>query len=95
MPVEVVGFHLKPCSFFTANPALDLPPEVNKASKLAVAPSADAPGAWGVGAAAALGGGCCGHLAVQSAAGKEVGEGVADGAAVTGAPAARPIVSKL
>ncbi|BDA47955.1 Primary amine oxidase [Coccomyxa sp. Obi] len=35
MPVETVGFHLKPVSFFKQNPALDLPRTVNTASKLA------------------------------------------------------------
>lgn len=35
MPVETVGFHLKPVSFFKHNPALDLPRTVNAASKLA------------------------------------------------------------
>lgn len=35
MPVETVGFHLKPVSFFKQNPAVDLPRTVNKASKLA------------------------------------------------------------
>ncbi|KAJ9529491.1 hypothetical protein QJQ45_013830 [Haematococcus lacustris] len=33
MPVEVVGFQLKPASFFTANPALDVPPDRNTASQ--------------------------------------------------------------
>lgn len=33
MPVETVGFMLKPCSFFTWNPTLDLPPDTNKASR--------------------------------------------------------------
>jgi hypothetical protein len=28
-----VGFHLKPYGFFARNPALDVPPRVNKASK--------------------------------------------------------------
>ncbi len=35
MPVETVGFHLKPVSFFKQNPALDLPRTINAASKLA------------------------------------------------------------
>lgn len=35
MPVETVGFHLKPVSFFKHNPALDLPRVTNTASKLA------------------------------------------------------------
>ena len=35
MPVETVGFHLKPVGFFKHNPALDLPRTVNTASKLA------------------------------------------------------------
>lgn len=35
MPVETVGFHLKPVGFFKHNPALDLPRTVNMASKLA------------------------------------------------------------
>jgi primary-amine oxidase len=34
MPVETVGFHLKPVGFFKHNPALDLPRTVNTASKL-------------------------------------------------------------
>lgn len=33
MPVETVGFMLKPYGFFTWNPTLDLPPDTNKASK--------------------------------------------------------------
>lgn len=33
MPVETVGFMLKPYGFFNWNPTLDLPPDVNKASK--------------------------------------------------------------
>jgi hypothetical protein len=33
MPVEAVGFMLKPYGFFNWNPTLDLPPDVNKASK--------------------------------------------------------------
>ena len=28
-----VGFHLKPFGFFARNPALDVPPAVNRASK--------------------------------------------------------------
>lgn len=35
MPVEVVGFHLKPFAFFAHNPARDLPFLPNAASKLA------------------------------------------------------------
>jgi primary-amine oxidase len=35
MPCEVTGFTLKPDGFFEGNPAVDLPPETNKASKLA------------------------------------------------------------
>ena len=35
MPVETVGFHLKPVGFFKHNPALDLPRTINTASKLA------------------------------------------------------------
>ena len=35
MPVETVGFHLKPVGFFKQNPALDLPRTVNTASQLA------------------------------------------------------------
>jgi hypothetical protein len=33
MPVEAVGFMLKPYGFFNWNPTLDLPPDTNKASK--------------------------------------------------------------
>lgn len=33
MPVEGVGFMLKPFGFFKWNPTLDLPPDTNKASK--------------------------------------------------------------
>jgi primary-amine oxidase len=33
MPCEYVGFHLKPFGFFARNPALDISPEVNKASR--------------------------------------------------------------
>lgn len=33
MPCEYVGFHLKPFGFFARNPALDISPDVNKASK--------------------------------------------------------------
>lgn len=33
MPVETVGFMLKPYGFFNWNPTLDLPPDTNKASK--------------------------------------------------------------
>jgi primary-amine oxidase len=29
MPVETVGFHLKPVGFFDGNPALDVPPPEN------------------------------------------------------------------
>lgn len=35
MPCEITGFTLKPDGFFEGNPAIDLPPETNKASKLA------------------------------------------------------------
>jgi primary-amine oxidase len=35
MPVEVTGFSLKPDNFFSGNPAIDVPPEVNEASRLA------------------------------------------------------------
>ena len=35
MPVETVGFHLKPVGFFKHNPALDIPHTINAASKLA------------------------------------------------------------
>ena len=35
MPVETVGFHLKPVGFFKHNPALDVPHTINTASKLA------------------------------------------------------------
>jgi hypothetical protein len=34
MPVDSVSFMLKPFGFFTWNPSLDLPPEVDAASKL-------------------------------------------------------------
>ena len=34
MPVEVVGFTLKPVNFFDGNPGVDVPPERNTASKL-------------------------------------------------------------
>ena len=34
MPVEVVGFTLKPVNFFSGNPGVDIPPERNAASKL-------------------------------------------------------------
>ncbi len=33
MPVETVGFHLKPFNFFDANPGLDIKHEPNVASK--------------------------------------------------------------
>ncbi len=33
MPVEYAGFMLKPNGFFAENPAMDLPPERNSASK--------------------------------------------------------------
>ena len=33
MPVDIVGFMLKPHGFFECNPALDLPPEVDTHSK--------------------------------------------------------------
>lgn len=33
MPCEMTGFALKPDGFFTGNPAVDLPPESNAASK--------------------------------------------------------------
>jgi primary-amine oxidase len=32
MPVEYVGFSLKPNGFFAENPAMDLPPDRNDAS---------------------------------------------------------------
>jgi primary-amine oxidase len=35
MPVETIGFHLKPFGFFSGNPGLDIPPTKNAASKLA------------------------------------------------------------
>lgn len=35
MPVEQIGFHLKPYHFFDANPAMDIPPERNAKSVLA------------------------------------------------------------
>ncbi|KAF5834276.1 copper amine oxidase [Dunaliella salina] len=34
MPVETVGFQLKPMGFFTGNPSVDVPPSCNKASVL-------------------------------------------------------------
>ena len=37
MPVEVTGFSLKPDNFFTGNPAIDSPPEVNGTSQEAMA----------------------------------------------------------
>ena len=37
MPVEVTGFSLKPDNFFTGNPAVDSPPEVNQTSQEAMA----------------------------------------------------------
>jgi primary-amine oxidase len=33
MPVQTVGFHLKPVGFFDRNPTLDLPPSISKGSK--------------------------------------------------------------
>ena len=33
MPVEYVGFALKPNGFFAENPAMDLPPDRNDASR--------------------------------------------------------------
>jgi primary-amine oxidase len=33
MPVEYIGFTLKPAGFFTENPAMDLPPDRNSASR--------------------------------------------------------------
>ena len=35
MPCESTGFTLKPDNFFDGNPAIDIPPQTNKASKLA------------------------------------------------------------
>lgn len=35
MPVEITGFSLKPDNFFSGNPAIDLPPDKNKATELA------------------------------------------------------------
>jgi primary-amine oxidase len=35
MPVEITGFTFKPDNFFEGNPAVDLPPERNAASRLA------------------------------------------------------------
>ena len=35
MPYESTGFMLKPDGFFAGNPAIDLPPKTNEASKLA------------------------------------------------------------
>ncbi|GAX22918.1 primary-amine oxidase [Fistulifera solaris] len=34
MPCEITGFSLKPDNFFLGNPGIDIPPEVNEASKL-------------------------------------------------------------
>ncbi len=48
MPVEVCGFALRPDGFFAGNPAVDLPPSKDPASREEVA------GAAGAGAAA-----CC------------------------------------
>ena len=36
MPVEATGFSLQPDNFFTGNPAVDCPPQVNRASQEAV-----------------------------------------------------------
>jgi len=69
MPVEVVGFHLKPSSFFTANPALDLPPEVNKASREAHKQAAAAAASGAPGTAAVAGGACCGSGVPHAASG--------------------------
>jgi hypothetical protein len=38
MPVENVGFMLKPYGFFMWNPTLDVPPERNAASKEEITP---------------------------------------------------------
>jgi primary-amine oxidase len=46
MACEYAGFMLKPNGFFSANPAMDLPPDKNAASKRASEPAAG-------------GGGCC------------------------------------
>lgn len=35
MPVEFIGFHLKPYHFFDVNPAIDIPPEKDSKSRLA------------------------------------------------------------
>lgn len=37
MPVEMVGFHLKPVNFFDGNPGIDIPPGKNAASKCCAA----------------------------------------------------------
>jgi primary-amine oxidase len=39
MPVETVGFMLKPYGFFVWNPTLDIPPERNAASKEEITPA--------------------------------------------------------
>ena len=33
MPVETVGFVLKPCGFFTQNPGMDIPPAADAGSR--------------------------------------------------------------
>jgi hypothetical protein len=43
MPVETVGFLMKPCGFFRFNPTLDVPHERNAASKEEVATAAARP----------------------------------------------------
>lgn len=40
MPVETVGFMMKPYGFFTWNPTLDVPPERNEASREELTPAA-------------------------------------------------------
>jgi hypothetical protein len=42
MPVETVGFMMKPYGFFTWNPTLDVPPERNAASREEVTAAARA-----------------------------------------------------
>lgn len=52
MPCETTGFSLKPDNFFSGNPAIDLPPDINAASQLAASTTSNA--------AAAAAATCCG-----------------------------------
>jgi primary-amine oxidase len=66
MPVELIGFHLKPAGFFEVNPAVDLPPTRNKTSKetfSGAAPSSSKAAAVAAAAAA----GCCALPAAAAA----------------------------